>query len=128
MGDKYLTPERYKTREYLIRRLYHPAEIDGSYYLTHRRLNTRLYEKELELLEHAKLRKASLDDITTNKSHSLDVVNRSELDKRIQEVTELLLEHCKALSHDNLEKLTEMIGRSSQQRAERDRNANELLR
>jgi hypothetical protein len=92
--DKYRTPERYKPREYLPRRLYRPFEIDASHDLTHHRMQARIYEKELELIERAKLRKASLEDLSTaNKSQSLDMVSRIELDKRLEEVTDLLMEH-----------------------------------
>ena len=62
------------------------------YPLTHHRLNARLYEKEMQMLERAKLRNASLGDLTTaNKSETLDMVSRSEFDKRIEEITDLLM-------------------------------------
>lgn len=126
LGDKYYTPDRANTREYLPRRLYRPLDADSSYPLLH---HTRLYQREIEYLERAKLRKASLGDLpTASKSVSADVVTRSEFDRRIEEVTSLLMDHFRELSHTNLQKLTDMVNRNSQDRAERDRSANQLLR
>jgi len=79
-------------------------------------------------LERAKLRKASLGDLTTNKSQSFDGISRSEFDKRIEEMTDLLMQHFRELSNSNMEKLSEVVSRNSQQRAERDRASNELLK